>query len=109
MSQKNYVVIGGSHGIGLGLVKELVASGDNNNVSFTTTVDDGVSTQSQGAAHTSNGLHYHVYDIEAGNDDVVVSEIDRSAFRVNQPRDSKASPNEARTYVDSLMSTEPLR
>ena len=29
MSQKNYVVIGGSHGIGLGLVKRLVSNGDN--------------------------------------------------------------------------------
>ena len=29
MSQKNYVVIGGSHGIGLGIVERLASSGDN--------------------------------------------------------------------------------
>ena len=29
MSQANYVIIGGSHGIGLGLVKRLASSGDN--------------------------------------------------------------------------------
>jgi NAD(P)-dependent dehydrogenase (short-subunit alcohol dehydrogenase family) len=29
MSQENYVIIGGSHGIGLGLVKRMASGGDN--------------------------------------------------------------------------------
>ena len=50
----------------------LVASGDNANATYTTTVDDGVSA-TQNAAHTANGLYYHVYDVEAGSGDVTVT------------------------------------
>lgn len=51
----------------------LVASGDGANVTFTTTVADSVDTETQNAKHSSNGLFYHVYDVEAGTGDVTVT------------------------------------
>ena len=51
----------------------MVASGDGLNVTFNTTVSDGVDTETQNATHTANGLHYHVYDVAAGNSDITVT------------------------------------
>ncbi|MDP6513118.1 MAG: fibronectin type III domain-containing protein [SAR202 cluster bacterium] len=51
----------------------LVASGDGNNVTHVTTCQDSVDMETQSAAHTANGLHYHVYDVEAGSGDVTVT------------------------------------
>ncbi len=60
---------GGSRGFRLTI---LVASGDGGNVTFTTTVNDGVSA-TQNAKHNANGLYYHVYDVAAGSGDVTVT------------------------------------
>lgn len=60
----------------------LVAS-DGGNVTHTTTVQDGVDQETQNAAHAANGLHYHVYDVEAGSGDVTVTvQSSPSAFHV---------------------------
>ena len=50
----------------------LVASGDGGNVTQTTSVNDGMNA-TQNAAHSTNGLHYHVYDVAAGSGDVTVT------------------------------------
>jgi len=51
----------------------LVASGDGQNVTFTTSVTDSVDTETQALGHSANGLHYHVYDVEAGTGNVTVT------------------------------------
>ena len=51
----------------------LVASGDGGNVTHVTTCQDHVDQETQTAAHPADGLHYHVYDVEAGSGDVTVT------------------------------------
>lgn len=51
----------------------LNASGDNANVTYNNTVDDGSGGVLQSSPHTANGLHYHVFDISAGSSDVMVT------------------------------------
>lgn len=51
----------------------LLAASDSSNVTYNNTVDDGSGGVLQSSTHTSNGLHYHVFDISSGSSDVVVS------------------------------------
>jgi hypothetical protein len=51
----------------------LAASGDSKNVTYNNTVDDGSGGVLQSSTHTSDGLHYHVFDISSGNSNVVVT------------------------------------
>jgi YVTN family beta-propeller protein len=51
----------------------LVSSGDDHNASWTNTVDDGTCTVESSSTHTTNGLHYHVFDVASGTNDVVIS------------------------------------
>ena len=51
----------------------LAASGDNANVTYNNSVNDGSGAVLQSTAHTANGLHYHVFDISSGSSDVVVT------------------------------------
>lgn len=51
----------------------LLAASDSSNATYNNTVDDGSGGVLQSSTHTSNGLHYHVFDISSGSSDVVVS------------------------------------
>ncbi|MDP6513119.1 MAG: hypothetical protein QF878_08040, partial [SAR202 cluster bacterium] len=57
----------------------LVASGDGGNVTHVTTCQDSVDQETQSTNHAANGLHYHVYDVEAGSGDVTVTVNDLNA------------------------------
>jgi hypothetical protein len=59
----------------------LVASGDNANATFTTSVTDSIDNETQNATHSGNGLLYHVYDVEAGSGDVIVTVAANSNFQ----------------------------
>ncbi len=52
----------------------LVASGDGAGVTYTSSVDDGSGAVAvTPEAHSADGLFYHVYDISAGSDDIVIT------------------------------------
>ena len=50
----------------------MMASGDDQSTEYTVTIADGSGSASSNYAHVANGLAYHVFDISAGNSDVLI-------------------------------------
>lgn len=51
----------------------LTASGDSVSATFVNIVSDGSGSVQQSSTHTSNGLHYHVFDISAGSSNIIIT------------------------------------
>ncbi len=51
----------------------LTASGDSVSATYVNIVNDGGGNVQLSSTHTGNGLHYHVFDISAGNSNVIVT------------------------------------
>ncbi len=51
----------------------LTAAGDSVSATYVNIVNDGSGSVQLSSTHTSNGLHYHVFDVSAGSSNVIVT------------------------------------